>query len=155
MENIMALLPYVTWVFTAICWWKVFQKANIAGWKAIIPFYSDYIRYKIAGKANMYWLYLFLTIAKQIYSVVSMVVLTGNLIELVADGTFNPTGVEMKMISWGLTLLIAVLDVYLGRYLAQKFNKPESFGFGLGLIPIVFVPILAFGKAEYIEKEWI
>lgn len=155
MEYISTLLPYITWIFTAICWWKVFTKANIAGWKALIPFYSDYVRYKIAGKASMYWGYLIITVAKQVYSVFSLVVLAGNLVELVANGTFNLSGIEMKAISWGLTVLIFIFDIYLGRYLAKAFGKSESFGIGLGLFPIIFVPILAFGKAEYQVKEWI
>lgn len=155
MEFITALAPYITWLFTAICWWKVFTKANVAGWKAIIPFYSDYIRYKIAGKASMYWAYLIITIAKQIYSVFSIVVLMGNVIEFLGDGTFNASGIEMKMISWGLTILMFVFDIYLGSYLAQKFGKSKEFGFGLGVFPIIFVPILAFGDAKYQDKEWI
>lgn len=155
MEFIATFLPYITWIFTAVCWWKVFAKANISGWKAIIPFYSDYVRYKIAGKASMYWGYLIITLAKQAYSVFSIIVLTGNLIEFLADGTFNASGVEMKMTSWGLTLLIVFFDIYVGRHIAKKFGKSTAFGVGLGLIPIVFVPVLAFGKAEYQEKEWI
>ena len=155
MELIIKILPYITWIFTAVCWWIVFTKANVAGWKALIPFYSDYTRYKIAGKASMYWGYLVITLMKQIYSVFSLVVLAGNLIEFIADGTFNSSGIEMKFVSLGLTLLIALFDVYLGRYLAKKFGKSEAFGVGLGLIPIVFVPILAFGKTEYDKKEWI
>ena len=31
----------------------------------------------------------------------------------------------------------------------------NRFGIGLGLIPIVFAPMLAFGKAEFQEKEYI
>ncbi len=155
MQFFTTILPYITWIFTAICWWRIFSKANVAGWKALIPFYSDYTRYQIAGKKSMYWGYLIITVAKQVYSIFSIVVLTGNLIEFMSDGTFDASGIEMKMISWGLTLLIAFFDVYIGRQLAQKFGKSDEFGFGLGLIPIVFVPILAFGKAEFQEKEYI
>lgn len=155
MEYLIELLPSIVWIFTAVCWWKIFSKANIAGWKAIIPFYSDYVKYKLAGKANMYFIYLLVTIGKQIMSVVSLVVLTGNFVQLLADGTFNGAGIEMKMVSWGLTLVIALFDVYIGKRIAVKFGKSESFGVGMGLLPIVFVPILAFGDAEYQEKEWI
>lgn len=155
MQYIPQIISTLTWIFTAVCWWKVFTKANVAGWKALIPFYSDYTRYKIAGKKNMYWGYLVITAAKQIYSVFSMVVLTGNVLEFLGDGTFNGSGIEMKVISWGLTVLMFVFDVYLGRYLAKSFGKSEGFGFGLGVFPIIFVPILAFGDAEYEYKEWI
>ncbi len=153
MQLVTKILPYITWIFTAICWWRVFSKANIAGWKALIPFYSDYTRYKIAGKKSMYWGYLVVTALKQIYSIVSIAVLAGTVIAFMSDGTFHAGGIEMKIISWGLTLLIAFFDVYIGRRLARKFGKTDAFGWGLGLIPLVFVPILAFGKAEFQEKE--
>lgn len=155
MQYIPTILSILTWVFTAICWWKVFTKANIAGWKAIVPFYCDYNRFKLAGKKNWYLPYLFFTIAKQLYSIAAVVLLIGNFIEFLQDGTFNPSGIEMKATSWGLTLLIVVFDVYVGRYIAKKFGKSNAFGIGLGVIPIVFVPVLAFGKAEYEGKEWI
>ena len=155
MQYLPTILSILIWIFTAICWWKIFAKANIAGWKALIPFYCDYTRYKLAGKKNMYWGYLILTAAKQVYSIVSIVVLAGNVIEFLQEGTFSGAGIEMKAISWGLILLIALFDVYVGRLIAQKFGKSKEFGVGIGLIPLVFVPILAFGKAEYQEKEYI
>lgn len=155
MEFIISLLPYITWIFTAICWWRVFTKANVAGWKALIPFYCDYNRFKIAGNTNWYLPYLLFTIAKQLYSIASVIFLLGNLIEFLQNGTFNPSGFEMKATSWGLSSFILIFDIYVGRHIAKKFGKSDVFGIGLGLIPIVFVPILAFGKSEYQDKEWI
>ncbi len=36
-------------VWTIICRWKMFQKAGLPGWGAIIPFYNIYLRFKMAG----------------------------------------------------------------------------------------------------------
>lgn len=155
MQYIPTILSIVTWAFTALCWWKVFTKANIAGWKAIIPFYCDYNRFKLGGKKNWYFPYLFLTIAKQIYSIVALIILFVNVIEFLQNGVFDGAGLEMKSVSWGLLFLIMIFDVYIGIHIAQRFHKSNAFGVGLGLIPIVFVPVLAFGKAEYEGKEWI
>lgn len=155
MELIITLLPYITWIFTAVCWWRVFSKANIAGWKAIIPFYCDYNRFKLAGNKNWYFPYLLFTIGKQLYSIAAMILLFGNVIEFLQDGTFNASGIETKATSWLLTLIIIMFDIYIGRRIAKKFGKTDMFGIGLGLIPIIFVPVLAFGKAEYQDKEWI
>ena len=41
------LLPLI--VRTIICWWKMFQKAWLPGWGAIVPFYNIYLRFKMAG----------------------------------------------------------------------------------------------------------
>ena len=155
MQYIPDIISTAVWIFTAVCWWKVFTKANVAGWKALIPFYSDYTRYKIVGKEKMYWGYLVVTAAKAVYSIFSKVVLAGNILEFLNDGTFDGAGIEMKIISWTLTVLLFVYDIYLGRHLGKNFGQSDSFGVGLGIFPIIFVPILAFGKAEYTRKEWI
>ena len=36
-------------LWTIICRWKMFQKAGLPGWGAIIPFYNIYLRFKMAG----------------------------------------------------------------------------------------------------------
>ena len=41
-----------------ISYWKIFEKAGEAGWKAIIPIYNMYILLKITGKPG-WWLILF------------------------------------------------------------------------------------------------
>ena len=35
-------------VWTIICRWRMFQKAGLPGWGAIIPFYNIYLRFKMA-----------------------------------------------------------------------------------------------------------
>lgn len=155
MQLIITILPYITWILTAVCWWRIFAKANTAGWKALVPFYCDYTRFKIAGQKSWYWGYLLITIGKSISSVTAIIILIGNVIELIVNGTFNGSGIEMKATSWGFTIFILIFDVCIGRCIAKKFGKSIGFGVGLGLLPIVFAPMLAFGKAEFQEKEYI
>lgn len=40
-------------------------------------------------------------------------------------------------------------QIIVGIGVAEKFGKSQGFGVGLGLLSIVFVPILAFGDAVY------
>lgn len=155
MQLIITILPYITWLLTVICWWKIFAKANTAGWKALIPFYCDYTRFKIAGQKSWYWGYLLLTISKNISSFTAIIVLIGNLVEFFVNGTFDSSGLELKAANWMFIILILIFDVCIGRAIAKKFGKSIGFGIGLGLLPIVYAPILAFGKAEFQEKEYI
>lgn len=37
-------------VATVIGWWKLFEKADEAGWKSIIPFYNTYTYFRITGR---------------------------------------------------------------------------------------------------------
>ena len=44
--SIVVTLAFLVW--TIICRWKMFQKAGLPGWGAIIPFYNFYLRFKMA-----------------------------------------------------------------------------------------------------------
>lgn len=43
--------------------------------------------------------------------------------------------------------LIVIILMYIG--VAESFNKGAGFGLGLAFLPIIFMPILAFGDAQY------
>lgn len=45
---LLILLPLI--IFYIVCLWKVFEKAGVEGWKAIIPFYNAWILAELAGK---------------------------------------------------------------------------------------------------------
>lgn len=42
------IIPVV--IFAIVCMWKVFEKAGVEGWKAIIPVYNGWVMAEIAGK---------------------------------------------------------------------------------------------------------
>ena len=43
----LGLVYVIGWLLAAIGSWKVFKKCGEAGWKAFIPFYNKYIRFKL------------------------------------------------------------------------------------------------------------
>ena len=45
-------------LWTIICRWRMFQKAGLPGWWAIIPFYNIYLRFKMAGMSGWWVLSL-------------------------------------------------------------------------------------------------
>ncbi len=45
---LLIIIPLV--IFSIVCLWKVFEKAGVEGWKAIIPVYNTWIMAEIAGK---------------------------------------------------------------------------------------------------------
>lgn len=45
-------------VWTIICRWKMFQKAGLPGWWAIIPFYNIYLRFKMSWMSGWWVLSL-------------------------------------------------------------------------------------------------
>jgi hypothetical protein len=44
------ILFLVVWVVSIIALWKVFEKAGIPGWKAIVPIYNGWLLFEMAGK---------------------------------------------------------------------------------------------------------
>lgn len=47
------------WVLSVVGMWKMFEKAGIEGWPAIVPFYSSYKLCEITMGNPWYWLRLF------------------------------------------------------------------------------------------------
>jgi hypothetical protein len=47
------------------------------------------------------------------------------------------------------SLLIAIFVIYLAIKVAAAFGKSALFGIGVAFLPVIFIPILAFGSAEY------
>lgn len=37
-------------IFSVICMWKIFEKAGVEGWKALIPIYNSWTLAEVAGK---------------------------------------------------------------------------------------------------------
>ncbi|MBE6852217.1 MAG: hypothetical protein E7505_01895 [Ruminococcus sp.] len=53
------LLSLVLSIIALISWYKLFEKAGEAGWKAIVPFYSFFVYSKIAtGSYKLPWIYM-------------------------------------------------------------------------------------------------
>jgi hypothetical protein len=103
-------ISFLLGILVFIAFWKIFLKANQAGWKVLIPIYNLLIFLDIIGKSR-WWFLLFLV------PVVNIVI----------------------------ALIVKV-------ELARCFNKTIGFGFGLAFLPMIFYPILGFGKSQYIPK---
>ena len=122
------LLLSVFILILVISRWKIFKKAGYEGWESFIPFYCSWILVKISGLE--WWFFL------------------------VANATFFA-----GVISAGILAPLGGIATFIGFYfinynLAIKFDKdPVGFGLGLTFLPIVFYPILAFGKSTYTDVK--
>ncbi len=116
----------------------VFLKAKKKPWAAIIPFYGDYVIFDMALGQG------FLGI---IYRLLSCSILIIPFLEVIYNFNMN-FRILVSCISF---ILVAVMNFKL----AKKFNKGTMFGFGLLLLPIIFYPILGFGKSEYKSENEI
>jgi len=105
--------------------WIIFSKAGKPGWAAIIPIYNVIVFVQVAQKG---WGW-------------TLVFLLGWLL------MFIPI---LGWIAYPILMLVAVIIVYNG--LSKSFGQGAGFTVGLVLLSIIFLPILAFGKATWTAK---
>lgn len=121
------LTVFVIAVFIIITKWIIFKKAGKPGWAAIIPIYNTYTLCNFVG-VNPWWiLIVFLS------PILCIIPILGALAEFA---------------------IVIYFQILLNVSLARAFNKEDAFAVGLILLPIVFYPILAFGKdCNYVGKK--
>ena len=116
-------------------YWRIFQKMGLAGWKALIPFYNNYlIASKCAEYPQFFWVYA-------VASVVQVLAALG------LGGAFS-VGLE----HWARVIAIGA-ELYLLVELAYCFGKRWGTGLGLWLAEFVFAPLLGFGEARYLGRH--
>lgn len=133
----------ITCIMSVIAIWKLFTKAGEAGWKSLIPFYGEYIMYKLCWKIKFFWISFAL----------SMVRMAGlYLLEksLVTETLYD----VISLIGFVLMFVLLMFQFLFCRRLASAFGKGAGFGTLMFLFAPVFMLILAFGKAEYKENVY-
>ena len=120
--GIVVVIALILSIIVIVAQWKMFKKGNQPGWAALIPFYNQYVQCKMVG-VNPWWILIVLG-----SSFLGAIPVVGSLLTFAVSIYF--------------TILVGVST-------ARAFDKDDSFAIGLILLPIVFYPILGFGKAEY------
>jgi len=105
--------------------WIIFSKAGKPGWAAIIPIYNVIVFVQVAQK-GWGWILVFLL---------------GWLL------MFIPI---LGWIIYPILMLVTMIIVFHG--ISKSFGQGAGYTVGLVLLPIIFFPILAFGKATWTAK---
>ena len=125
---------YILFVLVAgllVCNWRIFKKAGRSGSACLIPYLNIYIESDLIFGSPVYFAAV-----------------------LICQVLYIAAGQR------GLSVLrFAALLVGAGGYIwrcfgmAKVFGKSRWFAVGLLLLPFIFIPILAFGKAGYIGMQ--
>jgi len=127
------------YVLCLISRWRVFDKAGIAGWKSLIPIYSDYCTYKIAWKTSYFWIVFAAGIVSAFVS---------NSISGYTDaGEAVPFMLSLISTVCGLTVM--VINLIMNLSLSARFGRGILFGLGLTFFGPIFYMILGLGASEY------
>ena len=162
-DGVREVINLAVFVLTIVASWILYNKAGEPGWAAIIPFYSSYIRFKVAGKKKLFWGYL----AAFIVTIASFILLC---YELVVSGIFmfaraysrsyydsmygysSSLSTHMAMMIFSVVIffsaliVMVVLNIMCCIGLSHAFGKGAGFACGLIFLNVIFICIIAFNK---------
>ncbi len=148
------IIAIVLLVLLVIARWKLFTKAGEAGWKSIIPIYSDYVQWRIGwNKTGLFWLYILLVIAGSV--VMSMGGVTTSQMAGAAPIDASAAGYNTPMVAVGAILMLVGAIIAL----VAAFKLFKSFGHGAGMFiaylffPSIVLLVLGFGSSRYYGPE--
>ena len=109
----------VAWAVEVVVGWKIFQKAGIEGWKALIPFYNIYLLLEVAGYNGFLMFLIFVP------SIGSLVVAI-----LLALGLAKNFGKSVLFAIFGLLIfsIVGYLMLAFGsdKYLGGYYGRPSK-----------------------------
>lgn len=130
MLGVIAMIGLVWVVVLIIANWKIYTKAGEAGWKCLIPFYGQYIMYKITWDVTYFWVVLGLAVVAGIVAVM-----------------------EIPVIGTLISIASSVIGIIQLHKLSKAFGHDVPFTLGLVFLNPIFVLILAFGQSEYMGPQ--
>ena len=100
----------------------IFKKAGEKSWKGLIPLYNSWIETKIAG-LGWYWFLIF-----------------AGLTALIGSG---------RNVNYVISVGLLLTTFNYNYNISKKFGKSNGFAFLCTILPIIGLPILAFGSVKY------
>ncbi len=139
--------------FTAIrvvAMWMVNSKAGQPGWAALIPFYRQYILYKIAGRKNLFWVELIASLTFVGATLSTILASVAGLIgSLDAGSNYSLMRYLGASIISAIILFVTMIVLLIARILkciglAKNFDQGSGFAAGLIFLHTIFLCMLAF-----------
>lgn len=131
---VVALIALALAIFMVVCNVFIYKKMGAPGWAAIVPFYNTWVLYDMVWSTMpWFWVNIGNFIVSQVVS------------KLSSSSDFFLWGI----LSFLCTILSLGLMIAQNIKLAKAFGQSAGFTVGLCLLPVVFLPMLAFGSAEY------
>ena len=142
----------------------LFEKCGERGWKALIPFYSTYIYFKLA-KAKGLGIVMMILMAAAVIAAIGFTAAYYESMNAMIESGNTDSPVVALMLSSGAALAILLLISIaagviqlIGNYkLGKQFGQDGGFLVGLMLLPVIFQSILAFSSSysyDGMEFEW-
>lgn len=136
------LIQFAFFILQIVSFWMLFKKADVEGWKSIIPFYSNYKMYDIVWKTKYFWISIGLSIVHGIFSYLIQNVFTTGILMII-----------FTVIRLIVLFLTCMLEYFFCRHLAHSYGKGDGFSFGLFFLYPIFILILGLGNSRFVGKR--
>ena len=138
--------------------WKIFEKADVAGWKCIIPFYGTYVEWKILRKPGFFWLYL---ISACLAGIACGLIFGGVFATIGLDALLSTENVDATLVASAMTapivlvggfvMLIASCLVLITQIVRAKqyktcFDLSTGMAIGIFFFPEIFLFIVGIDQ---------
>ncbi len=156
-DIIESVLPTLLLALSIIGSWLVFEKAGEKGWKAMIPFYSDFILFKIADRKKWFILHIIMYIIIALALVVILIAMLFGLLYFLTLGTFA-NGTIFENVAWlpiilttcicglGACVCEGIARYHLCKGLQCAFDLPTGIAVGLFFLPDVFLFVVGYNN---------
>ena len=133
----MAVLQILAWIW-------IFKKAGEGWWKVFIPVYGNYCQFRIANSVGIFFGIVGATVG---YFLLTMLAMAGS-------GNIGQAGVfAVILVILYVIAMIVLFAIYFAR-LADAFGRSRGFAAGLFFLYPIFIMILAFGNAQYVNAGY-
>ena len=152
-DAISSLIRLAVAVCTIIGLWKMFDKAGEHGWGAIIPFYNDYLLFKISDIKNWFWSYLVAGLIGGICIFIAVIYFIVYAISA-AFGAYGTSdfasagGAMLALFAIGgiCCLFTFIVRIFRAIKLSQAYQLGGGWAVGLILLPWLFYMIIGCSK---------
>ena len=136
------LIQFAFFILQIVSFWILFQKADVAGWKSIIPIYSNWKMFDIVWKTKYFWFTLGLSV---VYAVLTYLVQN-----VITTGVFF---IVLTVVQLIVLFFSCMLEFFFYRHLAHSYGKGDGFVFGLFFLYPIFILILGLGSSRFVDKK--
>ena len=136
------LIQFAFFILQIVSFWILFQKADVAGWKSIIPIYSNWKMFDIVWKTKYFWFTLGLSV---VYAVLMYLVQN-----VITTGVFF---IVLTVVQLIVLFFSCILEFFFYRHLAHSYGKGDGFVFGLFFLYPIFILILGLGSSRFVGKK--
>lgn len=126
------MVSLVLAIIMIVAYWKIFTKFGEPGWKALIPFYNQYILFKYSWNPTMFW-----------------AVLIGGFVSVV----LSMFGGALSVLGTLVNLAVLVVSIIQSYKLSKSFGHGVPFTLGLLFLNPIFLLILGFGDDQYLGSQ--